>query len=96
MNKVLLIGRMTRDPELRVLASGKSVTTFAVTTNEYLGNGSDKAEHHCKGKVCARSAECASSFSHRRRMSPPQLRLDTVTSSSHDWHRAPRESRLET
>jgi len=46
MNKVLLIGRMTRDPELRVLASGKSVTTFAVTTNEYVGNGSAKAEHH--------------------------------------------------
>ena len=28
MNKVLLIGRMTRDPEMRSLASGKNVTTF--------------------------------------------------------------------
>jgi Single-strand binding protein family len=28
MNKVLLTGRLTRDPELRVLASGKNVTTF--------------------------------------------------------------------
>jgi single-strand DNA-binding protein len=46
MNKVLLIGRMTRVPELRALASGKSVTTFAVTTNEHVGNGSEKAEHH--------------------------------------------------
>jgi single-stranded DNA-binding protein len=27
MNKVLLTGRLTRDPELRVLASGKNVTT---------------------------------------------------------------------
>jgi single-stranded DNA-binding protein len=51
MNKVLLIGRMTRDPELRALASGKSVTTFAVTTNEYVGNGSEKAEHQCNSKV---------------------------------------------
>ena len=49
MNRVLLIGRMTRDPELRVLASGKSVTTFAVTTNEYVGNGSEKAEHQSNG-----------------------------------------------
>jgi single-stranded DNA-binding protein len=33
MNKVLLIGRMTRDPELRSLASGKSVTTLLVAAN---------------------------------------------------------------
>ncbi len=31
MNKVLLTGRLTRDPELRSLASGKSVTTFSVS-----------------------------------------------------------------
>ena len=30
MNKVLLTGRLTRDPELRVLASGKNVATFSV------------------------------------------------------------------
>ena len=28
MNNVLLTGRLTRDPELRVLASGKNVTTY--------------------------------------------------------------------
>ena len=46
MNKVLLTGRLTRDPELRALASGKSVTTFSVATNEYVGNGKEKAEFH--------------------------------------------------
>lgn len=46
MNKVLLTGRLTRDPELRVLASGKSVTTFTVATNEYAGNGKERAEYH--------------------------------------------------
>jgi len=30
MNKVLLTGRLTRDPELRVLASGKNVATLTV------------------------------------------------------------------
>ncbi len=29
MNKVLLTGRLTRDPEMRGLASGKNVTTFS-------------------------------------------------------------------
>ena len=46
MNKVLLTGRLTRDPELRSLASGSSVATFAVATNEYRGNGKEKAEYH--------------------------------------------------
>lgn len=46
VNKVLLTGRLTRDPELRVLASGKSVTTFNVATNEYAGNGKERAEYH--------------------------------------------------
>ena len=46
MNKVILVGRLTRDPEMRALASGKSVTTFAVTTTEYAGNGHEQAEHH--------------------------------------------------
>ena len=46
MNKVLLTGRLTRDPELRMLASGKQVTTFSVATNEYVGNGKEKAEFH--------------------------------------------------
>jgi len=30
VNKVFLTGRLTRDPELRSLASGKAVTTFSV------------------------------------------------------------------
>ena len=30
MNKVLLAGRLTRDPEMRALASGKHVTQFSV------------------------------------------------------------------
>jgi single-strand DNA-binding protein len=46
VNKVLLTGRLTRDPEMRSLASGKSVTQFAVATNEYIGNGKEKAEYH--------------------------------------------------
>ena len=46
MNKVLLTGRLTRDPEKRSLASGKSVTQFSVATNEYVGGGKEKAEYH--------------------------------------------------
>ena len=46
MNKVLLAGRLTRDPEMRALASGKHVTQFSVATTEYAGNGKERGEFH--------------------------------------------------
>jgi single-strand DNA-binding protein len=47
MNKVMLVGRLTRDPELRTLPSGKHVTTFTVATNEYRGqNAGERTEYH--------------------------------------------------
>ncbi len=45
MNRVLLTGRLTRDPEMRTLASGKAVTQFSLATNDYRG-GTEKAEYH--------------------------------------------------
>ncbi|MDQ3937379.1 MAG: single-stranded DNA-binding protein [Chloroflexota bacterium] len=45
MNKVLLSGRLTRDPETRKLATGKTVTQFSVATNDYRG-GTEKSEFH--------------------------------------------------
>jgi single-strand DNA-binding protein len=45
MNRVVLTGRLTRNPETRSLASGKTVTTFSLATNDYRG-GSEKAEYH--------------------------------------------------
>ena len=45
MNRVLLTGRLTRDPEMRSLPSGKTVTNFRVATNEYRG-GEERTEYH--------------------------------------------------
>jgi len=33
LNKVMLIGNLTRDPELRTIPSGQSVASFAIATN---------------------------------------------------------------
>jgi single-strand DNA-binding protein len=47
MNKVMLVGRLTRDPELRTLPSGKPVATFTIATNEYRGAGAqERTEYH--------------------------------------------------
>jgi hypothetical protein len=53
-------GYLTRDPEMRSLASGKAVT-LSVATNEYIGQGKEKAEYqsivkvypHAKLRCCA-------------------------------------------
>ncbi|MBN1494439.1 single-stranded DNA-binding protein [Candidatus Peregrinibacteria bacterium] len=50
VNKVILIGNLTRDPEMRQTANGQTVTTFCVATNrEWITKDSSKhnlAEYH--------------------------------------------------
>jgi len=47
LNKVFLIGRLTRDPELRYTPTGTAVTTFGLAVNrEYLTKG-EKKEDTC-------------------------------------------------
>jgi single-strand DNA-binding protein len=41
----MLTGRLTRDPELRSLANGRTVTQFAIATHDYRG-GTERAEYH--------------------------------------------------
>lgn len=38
LNKVMLIGRLVRDPEMRYTPSGQPVTSFSIATNRY-GSG---------------------------------------------------------
>ena len=50
LNKVLLIGRLTRDPENRALPSGQSVTSFGMATdrfyNDKTGQRQQQTEFH--------------------------------------------------
>ncbi|MDD4995158.1 MAG: single-stranded DNA-binding protein [Patescibacteria group bacterium] len=50
LNKAMIIGNLTRDPELRTTPSGASVTSFGVATNhtwtDQQGNRQEKAEYH--------------------------------------------------
>ena len=40
LNKVMLIGRLTKDPEMRYTPSGQPVTSFSIATNRY-SSGAD-------------------------------------------------------
>jgi single-strand DNA-binding protein len=44
VNKVFLIGRLTRDPELRTTGSGISVCTFTLAVNRRFANSDGKRE----------------------------------------------------
>jgi single-strand DNA-binding protein len=39
LNRVMLIGRLTRDPEMRYTPSGQPVTSFSIATNRYSSGG---------------------------------------------------------
>jgi single-strand DNA-binding protein len=45
MNRVMLTGRLTRDPELRTTAGGKAVVQFSIASHEFVG-GKEKSEFH--------------------------------------------------
>jgi len=65
INKVIIIGNLTRDPEMRQTPNGQSVTTFGVATNrEWVTKGGDKnssAEFH-ECVAWARLAEICSQY----------------------------------
>jgi len=44
LNKVFLIGRLTRDPEIRFLPSGTQITTFSIAVNRRFRVGEDWRE----------------------------------------------------
>jgi len=50
LNKALIIGRITKDPEGRTTPSGKAVTTFSVATNKFWtdasGTKQEATEYH--------------------------------------------------
>ncbi|PIP17419.1 MAG: single-stranded DNA-binding protein [Parcubacteria group bacterium CG23_combo_of_CG06-09_8_20_14_all_35_9] len=50
LNKAMIIGNLTRDPEIRTTPSGQSVTSFTVATNfvwtDQSGQKQEKVEYH--------------------------------------------------
>ena len=44
MNKVILIGRLTRDPELRTISTGNATTSFTIAVNRNFTNQNGERE----------------------------------------------------
>ena len=44
MNKVILVGRLTQDPEVRYTQNGKAVASFTIAVNRFSGQGQKEAD----------------------------------------------------
>ncbi|WP_373325932.1 single-stranded DNA-binding protein [Sporomusa paucivorans] len=44
MNKVILVGRLAQDPEVRYTQSGKAVASFTLAVNRFGGQGQNTAD----------------------------------------------------
>ena len=44
-NRVILAGRLTRDPELRYTSGGTAVSDISIAVNRVTGSGNDRKEH---------------------------------------------------
>lgn len=80
LNKVFLIGNLTRDPEMKSLPSGTKVTTFGLATNRRYkdsdGNWQDAAEFH-NVVVFGRQAETVSQYLNKGSMAMIEGRIQT-------------------
>src|SRR2546427_4405545 len=63
-NKVILLGNLTRDPELRYTPNGTPVATFGLAVNRRSGQGDERREEVCFVDIVTfgREAETASEF----------------------------------
>jgi single-strand DNA-binding protein len=61
-NKVILLGNLTKDPELKYNPSGKAVTTFSIGVNEYRKQGEESKVDYFDIVVWEKPAESCASY----------------------------------
>ena len=95
LNKVFLIGRLTRDPEIRVMPSGQQVATFGLATDRFYtdktsNQRTQKTEFH-NIVMFSRLAEIASQYLKKGSLVLVEGRLQT-----RDWQDAAGAKRYRT
>lgn len=82
LNKVILVGRLTRDPESRALPSGSSVTTFGMATDRFFydkaGQKQQQTEFH-NIVIFGKLADIASQYLNKGSLVLIEGRLQTRT-----------------
>ncbi|MFZ5802267.1 MAG: single-stranded DNA-binding protein [Candidatus Omnitrophota bacterium] len=90
LNKVMLMGNLTRDPELRYIPSGQAVTTFTVAVNRvYTSNAGERKEETNFIRVVAwgRNAEICNEYLKKGHLVFVEGRLQTRSWETQDGQR---------
>lgn len=90
LNKVLLMGNLGRDPEVKYTSSGQAVATFTMATNrrwkDKEGNSQEDTQWH-NIKMWGRSAELAQQYLKKGRTIFVEGRIETRTYDDKDGNR---------
>jgi len=80
LNKAMVYGNLTRDPEMKALPSGMNVTSFSIATNRRYkdrdGNYQDAVDYH-NIVVFGRQAETSAQYLHKGSSAYIEGRLQT-------------------
>lgn len=88
INRVVLVGRMTRDPELRKTGSGTSVASFTIAAdNRTKGPNGEKTTSFIPCTIWNQQAENVSRFTHKGSLVGVEGRLNQRTYDSKDGRR---------
>ncbi len=79
VNRVVLIGRLTRDPELRTTSTGKSVVSFSIAVNKRIKpqNANEPDADFFRIKAWNQTAEYVSNYLTKGRLVAVDGRLET-------------------
>jgi len=86
LNKVLLIGRLGKDPEERTTAGGTRVSNFSIATDAFRGNNGDKATEWHRIVVFGKVAEVCNHYLQKGRLVCIEGSLQTRS-----WEKPPGE-----
>ena len=85
MNKALLVGRLTRDPELRTTPGGLAVTRFAVAVSEpYTNRNGERETNYINCSAFGRQADNISKYCHKGSLVSVEGRIRTGSYDAQD------------
>ena len=91
LNKVMLIGRLGRDPEERTTTGGTRVSSFSLATDTYRGANTEKTTEWHRIVVFGKIAEQCNRFLHKGRLVCVEGQLQTRA-----WEKSPGDKKYYT
>jgi len=86
INKVILVGRLGRDPEERTTANGTRMSNFSLATDNYNGNNGETTTEWHRVVVFGKTAEQCNQYLRKGRLVCVEGSLKTRT-----WEKSPGE-----